>query len=126
MEKACDYLVKYISITSNYYYTSKLQKILSSKKVVFKPEYYKYWKFRIEDVVAVNQTITTLFLVFKNKKECKNKQSTSLLVKGILTEIIKYFCHFNQKSKNKEQKQEKEENKEDFIVDIFEEEIQNF
>lgn len=73
-------------------YTTEMEEIFSTKVLDWQKEYHSLWKCS----EGLQKNILTILLVSKHRKESVIGIQ-SILIKGIMMNIIKYACNYDQK-----------------------------
>ena len=71
----------------------KLLNFFTNYKVEWKTEYHPFWN----GSQGLNNQITVLILISKNRIHSRSQIVKQLFVRGICLNVVKYLCHFNQK-----------------------------
>ena len=91
LEEAANYLHKAYKSTLNLGFNS-FQKILHSGQVSWRKEFHEYWKGE----TGLNEQILCLLLSSKSKSSSTNHTVKSILVTGVVLNIVKFLCHLRQ------------------------------
>ena len=91
--------------------TKILAKLIASKKIEWKPEYHKFWKYstllvdrtvlfwKTKKEIRTEEVILTVLLASKYRERSRDTH-IKFFVKGIAMNVIKFFAHICQMSEN--------------------------
>ena len=68
----------------------KFLHLLSENLICWRKEYHQYWNKKNN----LDDEIFTILLISKFRKFSKKKAVKFIMIKGIVMDIIKYLCHF--------------------------------
>ena len=102
LEKSAFYYFKSFNFHSEIeknkiYFKQKFDSIISGLRVEWRREYHRFWSL----LPSSNQQIFALLLISKYRA-LSNIKETNFFVKGVMMNIIKFLCHFQQTTEQKD------------------------
>ena len=91
LEKSAHYYFKTFQLRNNEALKIKIINFIQKNKINWKKEYHLFWKAEKK----LGKRILMLLLISKYRKQSNNHLVSSIMVKGITAEIIKFSLQFS-------------------------------